>query len=69
MWNYMKVAFQLTFQTIPACFFFFLPSAFLFHFSPIYAFFLFSRPLPVLSFQEVKMLLLVSLQNFPAIFF
>jgi len=49
-------------------FFFFLPSAFLFHFSPIYAVFLFSRPLARLAFsggQNVS--LLVSLQNFPAI--
>ena len=68
MWNYMKVAFQPTFQTISVCFFFFLPSAFIFHFSPIYAFFLFSRPLARLVIsggQNVS--LLVSLQNFPAI--
>ena len=53
-WNYMKVPFQLTFQTTPACYYFsfFLPLPF----SPIYTFvFLCSRPLPVLSFQEAKM--------------
>ena len=65
-WNYMKVPFQLTFQTIPACYYFsfFLPLPF----SPIYAFFLCSRPLARLVIsggQNVS--LLMSLQNFPAI--
>ena len=50
-WNYMKVAFQLTVQTIPLCFFsflFLLPSFIIFF--PYLV-----SPLPVLSFQEAKM--------------
>ena len=61
----MKVAFQLTVQTIPVCFF--LSSAFLFLFSPIYPFFLLSRPLARLVIsggQNVSPL--VSLQNLQA---
>ena len=68
-WKYIKVPFQLTFQTIPSCFFFSFclpPSSSIF--SPIYAFFLFSRPLARLVIsggQNVS--LLMSLQDFPAI--
>ena len=48
--------------------FFFLPPAFLFHSFPIYAFFLFSRPLARLVISgSQNVSLLVSLQNFPAI--
>ena len=67
----MKVAFQITFQTIPVCFFFLSAFCLPLPFSPIYAFFLFSRPLARLvisggqNIQNVS--LLVSLQNFPAI--
>ena len=54
MWNYMKVAFQLTVQTIPVCFFFCLlpSSSFL---SPFMLFSYLVAPLPVLLFQEAKM--------------
>ena len=50
----MKVAFQLTVQTIPVCFFFCLlpSSSFL---SPFMLFSYLAAPLPVLSFQEAKM--------------
>ena len=60
----MKVAFQFTVQTIPVCFFFFLPSVVPFLFSA----FIFSRPLVRLVIsggQNVS--LMVSLQNFQAI--
>ena len=53
MWNHMKVAYQLAFQTIPACFFFFLPSSSIF--PPFMLFSYLVAPLPVLSFQEAKM--------------
>ena len=47
---------------------FFLPPAFLFLSFPIYAFFLFSRPLACLVISRSQNVsLLVSLQNFPAI--
>ena len=50
----MKVAFQLTVQTIPVCFFFcLLPSSSIL--SPFMLFSYLVAPLPVVSFQEAKM--------------
>ena len=54
MWNYMKVAFQLNFQTIPVFFSFcLLPSSSIF--PPFMLFSYLVASLPVLSFQEAKM--------------